>query len=133
MVVALACGCFVPRPEHYQRIPEISGVVLERGVPIEGAVVWARADFDECASDPVGEVVTRENGVFHLPGLRGFRLGVVVTGGDPGYGYSLCVRPPGQGQLRVRFGRGIGYEAPLRISPLECDLARTPITELCQG
>lgn len=132
-IALLASGCFVPGPEHYQRVPAVSGVVLRQGAPIDRAVVWVRPDLDECDAQPTDGVVTGPSGEFALQGLRDFRLGVVVTGGDPGYAYSLCVHPPGEQPLRMMFGGGIGYEAPLSASPLHCDLARTPKTEICQS
>jgi hypothetical protein len=100
-------------------------------VPIDGAVVWVRPDLDECDAKPTDEVVTGPSGEFALQGLRAFRLGVVVTGGDPGYAYSLCVLPPDEEQFRMMYGGGIGYEAPPSAYPLRCDLARTPKTEIC--
>ncbi len=128
VLVALAgSGCFVPRPEHYQRIPDLSGIVVESGIPVRDAAIWSSEDRFSCHS--VSAVTkTGPDGSFQLAGLRRFRLGTVVTGGDPGLGWSVCIQPRAQREVLHQTESIMGYEAPGAME-LRCDLTHADLCE----
>lgn len=126
LLAALSGGCFVPRPEHYQRVPDLSGVIVDTGYPVPNAKVWYSEARLSC-QPPSAVSYTGADGSFRLAGLQKFRLGVVVTGGDPGVGWSLCIQPPGKGVLHQTESM-MGYEAPRQVA-LHCDLSRTHMCE----
>jgi hypothetical protein len=127
VLAAVSCGCFVPHPEYYQRVPELSGVVIDSGVPIKDAKVWYSEDQLSCES-PSPVSVTRADGSFRVAGLRKFRFGVVVTGGDPGVMWSLCIQPPASKEVRHQTEFVMGYEAPASIT-FRCDVSRQDLCE----
>lgn len=127
LVTLAASGCFVPRPEHYQRIPDLSGVIVESGTPVREATIWYSEDRSSCHKASA-VTKTRPDGSFQLAGLRKFRLGTVVTGGDPGLGWSLCIQPPAQREVFHQTEFIMGDEAPGAIE-LRCDLSHADLCE----
>jgi hypothetical protein len=123
----IAGGCFVPRPEHYQRIPNLMGTVVDAGAPVQGARVWYSEDRASCQPASAG-TRTGADGSFQLAGLEKFRLGVVVTGGDPGQSWSLCIQPSSRGEALRQTQFIMGHEAP-KAFDLRCDISRP---ELCE-
>lgn len=117
----------MPRPEHYQRIPDLTGIVADSGMPVQNAKVWYSEDRSSCES---ASAVTRTelDGSFQLAGLRKFRLGTFVTGGDPGLAWSVCIQLPTQGEVLRQAESVMGYEAPGAID-LRCDLSRSDVCE----
>lgn len=118
--VAVASGCFVPGPGSYQRIPEMHGVVLDSGTPARNVSVWS-SESHQCEDQPSIVAITGDDGSFHLPGLRRFRFGVVVTGGDPGFSWSLCIRPAGNRSALRWTKLVLGWQVPESME-LRCDL-----------
>jgi hypothetical protein len=127
LLTLAADGCFVPRPQQYQRIPELRGIVVDAGTPIQGARVWYSEDQLSCRSE-AAVVLTGADGAFRVDGLQRFRLGTFITGGDPGLSWALCIQSPARTEVLRQAEVVMGYEAP-RLIELRCDVANT---ELCQ-
>jgi hypothetical protein len=118
-------GCFIPRPESYQRIPEMHGVVLDGGSPVQNASVWWSENY-VCSEPRHGVVHSDDAGAFRIPGLRKFRLGVVVSGGDPGMTWSLCILPTGSSSVLRWTHFMLGWQSPQAME-LYCDVRDTDV------
>ena len=108
----LLTSCFVPKPEFYRSIPEVTGLIIDVSFAVEGATVWSLASASSCAA-PHSEIFhTATDGSFHIPARRRFRLGVFVTGGDPDQFWTICVRSPDHPEAVSSVSFSWGYEAP---------------------
>ena len=112
----------MPQPEFYRAIPEITGRVVDGSSPIEGATVWSLASASSCGAPHSNIFLSDRDGSFHIPARRRFRLGVFVTGGDPGRSWTICVRSPDHGEAASSATFSWGYEAPAKVG-VHCDLA----------
>lgn len=126
-LILTTAGCFVPRPEHYQRIPKIRGVVLKSRSPIQNARVWYSENWSSCESHSA-EALSESDGTFELIGLTKFRLGAFITGGDPGVHWALCIQPDANSEVLHYYESVMGYEAPFSME-YRCDVLTPQVCE----
>lgn len=123
--ILFTLGC-VPFPHLYPRLPHVSGIVTQEGVPLEGVQISlgeykdpASCNFDD------REASSAKDGSFFINGSRRLRLYIVGVPIHHFERWSLCMKTT-DGQTRIyarkRYRAG-PVSSPDSIS-LQCDLSR---------
>ena len=121
---ALLMTACVPVPHRLCHAPEISGIVLDDGVPVQGAEIRLSAGPDR--SQPV--VLTNRDGSFEVGPISELRV-FLPTFGNRFYFYTLEIEVSGDRYTDEDYGRGFGCGNTV----LTCDLSPTsrPSSNVC--
>lgn len=116
-VIIIACflSACLPFPEHWYSAPEISGVITNRGVPVEGAVVH----LESTISKKQQIVATDSHGHFSVGPFSEWQL--FTTMGDPLIGFNVDIDVNGH-KYHAYSKYDIGFEPEKLI--LNCDISR---------
>jgi len=133
LVAFTMAGC-VPYPHTYQRIPNVTGSVVERGVPVVGAEVCLGEISEDGSFTPTSTpVMTSADGSFAAEGKRRMRLYVLAAPADSFEKWAVRIKAPGRDPVVYarRNLRAGPVSAPESVKVC-CDLAEVDVCKVIE-